>query len=100
MSRLFTGKEARDLMEKHKDEPMVQLTNVAEKVDFILQRRMAQARMANPGQFLESVRVLSGADGALEILVGNQRYSSVDQVPPGPTLDIIRQAVEEYSQGN
>lgn len=100
MSRLFTGKEARDLMEKHKDEPVVQLTSVAEKVDFILQRRLNQARLANPGQFLEPVRVLNGPDGTLKILIGSQSYSSVDQVPPGPTLDIIRQAVEEYSQGS
>jgi hypothetical protein len=100
MSRLFTGKEARELMDKHKDEPPVQLTSVAEKVDFILQRRLAQARMANPGQYLESVRVLNGPDGTLEILIGSQRYSSVEQVPPGPTLDIIRQAVEEYSQSS
>lgn len=97
MSRLFMGKEARELMERGKDEPMAQVSNVAEKVDFILQRRLGQARVTNPGQYLESVRVLSGADGALEILIGNQRFSSIDQVPAGPIFDIIRQSVEEYS---
>ncbi len=100
MSRLFMGKEARELIDRGKDEPMVHLSSIAEKVDFILQRRMAQARMANPGQFLESVRVTGGPEGALEILIGNQRFSSIDQIPPGPTLGIIRQAVEEYSQGS
>jgi hypothetical protein len=98
MSRLFMGKEARELIDRGKGEPMVHLTSVAEKVDFILQRRMAQARMTNPGQFLESVRVVGGPEGSLEILIGNRRFSSIEQVPPGPTLDIIRQAVEEYSQ--
>ena len=75
MSRLFMSKEARDLLEKSKDEPLVQNSSIAEKVNYILQRRMGQARMANPGQYLESVRVLGGPDGSLQILIGNQQYS-------------------------
>lgn len=97
MSRLFMSKEARDLLERSKDEPILHNSSIAEKVDYILQRRMAQARMANPGQFLESVRVLGGPEGALQILIGQQQYSSIEQVPPGPILDIIKQSVEEWS---
>lgn len=97
MSRLFMSKEARDLYDRGKDEPMVQLSSIAEKVDLILQRRMAQARMAYPGQFLESVRVLGGTEGALQIVIGNQQYHSIEQVPPGPILDIIKLSIEEWS---
>ncbi len=98
MSRLFMSREARDLIDKGKDEPLVQLSSIAGKVDLILQRYMAQARTAYPGQFLEPVRVMGGPEGALQILVGSQIYQSIEQVPPGPVLDIIKQSVEEYSQ--
>jgi hypothetical protein len=97
MSRLFMSKEARELFDRGKDEPPVQLSSIAEKVDIILQRRLAQARAAYPGHFIETVRVIGGPEGDLQILVGNQRYESIDQLPAGPVLDIIKQSVEEWS---
>lgn len=97
MSRLFMSKEARELYDRGKDEPLVQLSSIAEKVDLILQRRLTQARAAYPGQFLEQVRVSGGPEGALQILVGQQRYQSIDQVPNGPVLDLIKQSIEEWS---
>jgi hypothetical protein len=97
MSRLFMSKEARELYDKGKDVPLVQLSSIAEKVDLILQRRLGQARAAYPGQFTDQVRVIGGPEGALQILVGPQRYLSIDQVPPGPVLDLIKQSIEEWS---
>ncbi|MDB5081271.1 MAG: hypothetical protein JWP00_3195 [Chloroflexi bacterium] len=98
MSRLFMTKAGRELYERGRDEPLVQLSTIAEKVDLVLQRRMAHAREVYPGQFPDQVRVIGGPDGALQIMVGNQRYQSLDQVPAGPVLDIIKQSVEEWSE--
>jgi hypothetical protein len=97
MSRLFMSKEARELYDKGKDVPLVQLSSIAEKVDLILQRRLGQARAAYPGLFPDQVRVIGGTEGALQILIGQQRYQSIDQVPPGPVLDLIKQSIEEWS---
>jgi hypothetical protein len=98
--RLFMSKQARELMDKAVDEPVMQVTSVAAKVDSVLQPKLQAARQLNPGVYPEIVRVVGGPEGELQIVVGNQVYQSVNDMPPGPVQDIIRQAVDEWSETN
>ncbi|HEX2914233.1 MAG TPA: hypothetical protein VH186_25765 [Chloroflexia bacterium] len=98
MSRMFMSKEARELFAKSSEQPVVRPVSIAANVDLILQRKLAQARMAQPGSYPEDIRVVGGMDGGVQIVIGNRTYDSVSDVPAGPIRAILNAAVEEWSE--
>lgn len=100
ISRMFMSKEAKDTFARTAEEPVLQVTSVAMNVDAVLQNKLNQVRAANPGMFRESIRVVGGPEGELNIVVGQQIFKTVDDIPPGPIQTIIRQAVAEWSESN
>ena len=67
-------------------------TAFIDEIDEILQR-MVRALPAPPSQ---PVRVASGEDGLLQIIVGLQTYHSADEVPDPQIRGLIQAAVAEW----
>jgi hypothetical protein len=67
-------------------------TDFIEEIDEILQR-MVRALPAPPSQ---PVRVTSGEDGMLQIIVGIQTYHSAEDVPDLQIRRLIQAAVAEW----
>ena len=99
MSRMMMSKQAREMVSKSADDPAPPAISVAGSIDLILQRRLQELRANRPGLFPEVLRVIGGPDGDLQIINGSQIYGGVDEIPPGPIQDIIRQSVQEWSEG-
>jgi len=67
----------------------------AEQIEDILRAQMS----SDP--YLQSYEIDfgTGPDGGLEIIVGDKRYTSIEQIPDGRLRAAISQAVATYNQG-
>jgi len=68
--------------------------SLAEEVDAVLQRLLDRAGSDLVGQLYITGR----ADGGTLIHLGDQTFTSVEEMPPGPAQDLIRQAVTLWNK--
>ncbi len=78
--------------EKPEEKPFTSLSIVAQ-IDSVLQARLAESPLAGRG-----IRLHESPQGAVEVYVGLQKYSSVDEVPDESIRAAIRAAIAEWEE--
>ena len=73
--------------------PPEKVKSLAEQVDEILQKRITESPLAG-----RKISLSDAPDGGLLVLVGNEKYSGVDEVPDDQVRNMIREAVEEWKK--
>jgi hypothetical protein len=73
--------------------PPEKVKSLAEQVDEILQKRITESPLAG-----RKISLSDAPDGGLLVLVGNEKYYGVDEVPDDQVRNMIRDAVEEWKK--
>lgn len=68
--------------------------SLADEVDAVLQRLLDRAG----SDLIEQLYITGRADGGILIHLGDQTFTSIEEMPPGPAQEMIRQAVTLWNQ--
>ncbi len=69
------------------------LLSMVKQIDFVLQRRIAGTPLA---QF--DIHLQDASSGGLEVLIGEKKYETIDDVPDANIKSAIRAAIAEWEQ--
>jgi hypothetical protein len=96
MQKLFISKEARELLEKGASQEAVPEFSLAQGIENVLQQLIIRENNLIPDSIPETVHVVAGPDGELQIQVGNRIYSAISEVPESRVKQLLQQAVQEW----
>lgn len=77
---------------KLEERPITPLSIVGQ-IDAILQQRMVNTPLVK-----QSIRLQESREGGAEVIIGAQKYPSIEEVPDGEVKDAIRAAVAEWEK--
>lgn len=78
---------------KKDPEKEFKLLSIVQQIDTVLQKRLEGTPLQEQG-----IRLADSPTGAVEVLIGLQKYDSIDDVPDGAVKTAIRAAIAEWEQ--